>query len=122
MSGRNYPETQEALQKIQGALDTVYTKRSFPQRLFSFQTFASVLLLLVVVLSIVSLSIALHSEQEARARAELRQETAQERVEIFEGEVNTILSEIQVVQEHTDEQHADLDQLIRRIEENLDDL
>lgn len=122
MSGRNYPETQEALQKIQGALDTVYTKRTLAQRLFSFQTFVSVLLLVVAVLSIVSLSIALHSEQEARARAELRQQAAQERVEIFEGEVNAILSEIQVVQEHTDEQHADLDRLIRRIEENLNDL
>lgn len=112
MAGRDRPDTQEALDRIKGAFDVDREKLPVIKRLMRFQVFASAMLMLVAVLSIVSLGLALQSESDARQRAE-------QRVETFEVQINTVLDSIDEAQTEANSQREDIKDLLKQIEGEL---
>ena len=115
MSGRrDDPDTQDALQKMQSAFDSGEQRPGKIGRFLTFQVFASTLLLIVVILSGVSLTLALESEQEARERAE-------NRVVLFEDQIEIVLDSIEDAQSEATDDRDEIYRILEHIEQMLSD-
>ena len=113
MAGRDREDTKEALETISGAFHDDHHKPPIIKRMLSFQVFTSTLLLIVVVLSGVSLFLALENAEEARLRAEAR-------TQIFEDQIEVVLERIEETQDSADQQRDEIQNLLELIESHLE--
>jgi len=111
MAGRDRPDTQESMRKMSASLDA--DKPGLIKRLLSFQTFVSMLLIVLVIITGTAFGFAMKTDRE-------RQERSQTRQELFENHVIEILDSIEDTQSRGVQDRDELMDLLERIKTILD--
>lgn len=111
MAGRDRPDTQESMRKMSASLDA--DKPGLIKRLLNFQTFVSMLLIVLVIITGTAFGFAMKADRE-------RQERTQTRQELFENHVIEILDSIEDTQSRGVQDRDELMDLLERIKTILD--
>jgi uncharacterized protein YlxW (UPF0749 family) len=109
---RERKDVDEAIRKMNASLDS--ERRPIHRRLLSFQTFVSVLLIVLVIITTTSFAFTMSAEREAREQAEARRE-------LFENHVADILASVRESQQEAHEEREEIYQELLNIHTEMVD-